>query len=376
MLPSLNQTPSENKVPRDALDAWGKGGKVRAVDLFCGAGGLTHGLQRAGLTVVEGVDIDGACKYAYEANNGARFVHKSALDYTEEDIASAFRGARVRVLVGCAPCQPFSTYTQGTRGKHQDKWAMLDRFGQLALATRPDIVSMENVAPLEDTDRFRSFVQELDSAGFHVKHLVVDCREYGAPQQRRRLVLLASRYGEIDLLPPTHARPEQWTVVRDVIGNMPPLAAGDADPEDPLHRTSQLSSTNMRRMLASRPGGTWRDWPKELRAPCHIRESGKTYPAVYGRMEWDRPSPTMTGQCFGFGNGRFGHPEQNRAISLREAAILQTFPASYQFVAPGTRIHMKSVGRMIGNAVPPLLAEVIGKSILRHIRDKNIAGTD
>lgn len=366
----------EEKEACSAVGERSVGASVCAVDLFCGAGGLTHGLQRAGITVVEGVDIDGACKFAYEANNGCRFVHKSALDYTEEDIASALEGAGVRVLVGCAPCQPFSTYTQGPRGKHQDKWAMLERFGQLALATRPDIVSMENVAPLAGTDQFSSFVEELDSAGFRVKHWIVDCREYGAPQQRRRLVLLASRHGEIDILPPTHTLPERWTAVRDAIGEMPPLAAGDADAKDPLHRTSQLSPTNMRRMHASKPGGTWRDWPEELRAPCHVRESGRTYLAVYGRMEWDKPAPTMTGQCFGFGNGRFGHPEQHRAISLREAAILQTFPSTYEFIEPGTPIHMKSVGRMIGNAVPPLLAEVIGNSILRHINDVNIVGTD
>lgn len=347
---------------------------VMAVDLFCGAGGLTYGLQRAGITVVEGVDIDGACRYAYEVNNGSRFIHKSALEYTADDAATALDGAKVRVLAGCAPCQPFSTYTQGPRGNHRDKWALLDRFGELARSVLPDIVSMENVTPLADTDRFKSFVNELEEAGFCVKHWIVDCREYGAPQQRRRLVLLASRHGEIDILPPTHKQPEQWAAVRDVIGDMPPLGAGEADAEDPLHRTSRLSPTNMKRMLASKPGGTWRDWPDELRAPCHVRESGKTYPAVYGRMEWGKPAPTMTGQCFGFGNGRFGHPEQHRAISLREAAILQTFPRTYEFIEPGSAVYMKSVGRMIGNAVPPLLGEVIGKSIIRHIREKNIVG--
>lgn len=373
---SLDTILTKRQAPEREGLRGGNIGDARAVDLFCGAGGLTYGLQRAGITVVEGVDIDGACRYAYEANTGSRFIHKSALDYTAEDIVSALDGAGVRVLAGCAPCQPFSTYTQGPRGNHQDKWALLDRFGELAQAVQPDIVSMENVTPLADTDRFKSFVGELHGAGFRVKHWIVDCREYGAPQQRRRLVLLASRHGEIDILPPTHPEPEQWVAVHDVIGHMPPLAAGDADTKDPLHRTSRLSPTNMERMLASKPGGSWRDWPEDLRARCHVRDSGRSYPAVYGRMEWNKPAPTMTGQCFGFGNGRFGHPEQHRAISLREAAILQTFPPTYQFVEPGAPIHMKSVGRMIGNAVPPLLAEVIGRSIVRHIREKNIVGND
>ena len=345
---------------------------IRAVDLFCGAGGLTYGLRQAGIEVVEGVDLDSTCRHAYEFNNGSRFIHKSVLSYTANEIENAFGDASVKLLAGCAPCQPFSTYTQGPRGNHQDKWALLDRFGELARDSKPDIVSMENVTPLAETDRFRAFVQELEFAGFRVNHWIVDCRHYGAPQQRRRLVLLASRHGEIDIIPPTHPSERDWKLVREAISDMPPLSAGDVDPIDPLHRTSRLSELNMQRMLASKPGGTWRDWPHDLRAACHTRSTGKTYPAVYGRMEWDKPAPTMTGQCFGFGNGRFGHPEQHRAISLREAAIIQTFPASYSFVEPGAPIHMKSVGRMIGNAVPPLLGFVIGKSIVAHIREKNI----
>lgn len=345
---------------------------VQAVDLFCGAGGLTYGLQEAGITVVEGVDLDGACRHAYEKNNNAQFVHKSVLNYTVEDIDSALGHAKFKVLAGCAPCQPFSTYTQGPRGNHRDKWALLDRFGELAHDAQPDIVSMENVTPLAETDRFRSFVAELEHAGFYVNSWIVDCRHYGAPQQRRRLVLLASRHGEIELLPASHPSREDWKVVRDAIGEMSPISAGDVDAKDPLHRTSRLSEVNMKRMLASKPGGTWRDWPKTLRADCHVRKSGKTYPSVYGRMEWDKPAPTITGQCFGFGNGRFGHPEQHRAISLREAAILQTFPPSYEFVEENAQVHMKSVGRMIGNAVPPLLGLVIGRSILQHIRELNL----
>ncbi len=345
---------------------------LRAVDLFCGAGGLTCGLRQAGIEVVEGVDLDQTCRHAYEFNNDVRFVYKCVLSYTANEIKRAFGDAKVKLLAGCTPCQPFSTYTRGTRGNHRDSWALLDRFVELARASQPDIVSMENVTPLAETERFLACVGALEDAGFRVSHGIVDCREYGAPQQRRRLVLLASRHGAINILPPTHPSEKDWKDVREAISDMPPLGAGDVDPEDPLHRTSWLSEVNMQRMLASKPGGTWRDWPDELRVACHTRSTGKTYSAVYGRMQWDKPAPTMTGQCFGFGNGRFGHPEQHRAISLREAAILQTFPASYSFVKPGTPVHMKSVGRMIGNAVPPLLGRVIGKSIVQHIRERNL----
>ena len=122
-----------------------------------------------------------------------------------------------------------------------------------------------------------------------------------------------------------------------------------------------LSELNLRRIRASKPGGTWRDWSAELQAACHQRESGETYPSVYGRMEWGKVAPTITTQCFGYGNGRFGHPDQNRAISLREAAMLQTFPEDYRFVSDGSPVRFNALGRLIGNAVPVLLGEIIGK---------------
>ncbi|MEH1955437.1 DNA cytosine methyltransferase [Nostoc sp.] len=143
--------------------------------------------------------------------------------------------------------------------------------------------------------------------------------------------------------------------------------AGQASKTDRLHQCSKLSPLNLQRIRASKPGGTWRDWSKDLIAKCHTKTSGKNYSGVYGRMEWDQPSPTITTQCFGFGNGRFGHPEQDRAISLREAALLQTFPADYEFVATDEPVVFAHVGRLIGNAVPVKLGKVIAQSILQHI---------
>ena len=343
--------------------------EAKVIDLFCGAGGLTYGLERAGLSVVEGVDVDERCRYPYEANTGARFVPKDVRHYGAEDLRSAWAEADLRVLVGCAPCQRFSTYARGGTApdKYRSRWGLIERFVTLAEQTLPDIISMENVPPLARTRVFRSFVHRLEALGYKVDNQVADCRTYGAPQTRRRLVLLASRFGSINLIPPTHFDPTTWKDVRSTIGHLPSLRAGEVDPDDPLHRSSQLSTLNHKRIRASKPGGTWRDWPQSLVSPCHRRGSGKTYPAVYGRMEWHQPGPTITGQCFGYGNGRFGHPEQDRALSLREAALLQTFPQGFDFFPanepfPG----MQTVGRMIGNAVPPLLGQVIGDSIVRH----------
>ena len=155
--------------------------------------------------------------------------------------------------------------------------------------------------------------------------------------------------------------------VRDAIGSLSPIKAGSAHEDDALHTASKLSSLNLERIRASQPGGTWRGWPEYLIAECHRRRTGHTYPGVYGRMAWDVPTPTITTQFFGFGNGRFGHPEQDRAISLREGAILQGFPQKYAFAPDNTRIHFKALGRMIGNAVPVTLGRTIGHSIMRHI---------
>ena len=344
--------------------------QAKVIDLFCGAGGLTVGLEQAGLTVVEGVDIDERCRYPYVENTAARFVTKDLENYQAKDLENAWGRSQFRILVGCAPCQPFSTYARGngSRGEYGSRWKLIERFATLVEETLPDVVSMENVAPFARTDVYRSLLVRLGEAGYEVNDNVADCRTYGAPQMRRRLVLLASRLGRIDLVESSHPNLESWANVRSAIGHLPALRAGEVHANDQLHRCSRLSSQNLVRIRVSKPGGTWRDWPTSLLSPCHARESGKTYPSVYGRMEWSRPSPTITGQCFGFGNGRFGHPEQDRALSLREAALLQTFPESFEFFSADTPFPgMATIGKMIGNAVPPLLGRVIGRSIVRHL---------
>ncbi|MCQ1805098.1 DNA cytosine methyltransferase [Neorhizobium galegae] len=336
--------------------------RIAAIDLFCGVGGLTRGLERAGIDVKLGVDIDSACEYPYLANNDAAFLLKSVADLEVVDLTSKLSGAEYTLLAGCAPCQPFSTYQQKS-GPTDERWHLLGHFERLAGELNPDFITMENVPNLARQSVFTKFVTELEALNFHVTYGVVNCAEFGVPQQRQRLVLLASKLGPIALLRTKTKR----KTVRQAIGGLPPIEAGEAYDSDPLHQASELSNLNKRRIRASVPGGTWRDWNQELVAECHKRETGKTYPGVYGRMEWDQPAPTMTTQYFGFGNGRFGHPEQDRAISLREGAILQSFPKSYKFVRKGDPIYCKTIGRLIGNAVPVKLAEAIGKSIVAHV---------
>mgnify|MGYP001063874556 CR=1 FL=1 len=342
--------------------------EIAAIDLFCGAGGLTHGFEQAGISVLAGYDIDPDCAFPYTQNNQSSFVLKSIDNIEKDEIDQFFsnHSTKVRVIAGCAPCQPFSTYSQ----RYPDKggqWKLLRNFTQLIKECQPEIVSMENVIHLKSHQVFGEFCYALSSLGYHVDIQQVNCLSYGIPQSRKRLVILASKIGDIRLTEPTHS-PNRYKTVQDTIAHLEPLQAGQASVADRLHQCSHLSPLNLERIRLSTPGGTWRDWPEDLRAKCHIKESGKTYPGVYGRMKWDQPSPTITTQFFGFGNGRFGHPEQNRAISIREGALLQTFPEHYEFLHPSQKLSFSRLGKLIGNAVPIELGRIIAKSIMDHVK--------
>lgn len=337
--------------------------KINAADLFCGVGGLTYGLTLGGVNVKVGYDMDPECRYPYEANNPARFVECDVSQLNPDEIRRDLVKSGLTLLAGCAPCQPFSTYSRSGRGKRSAlDWRLVSRFGYLIQEIKPDLVTMENVAQLADHSVFDEFLGCLNS--YNVNWSVVECSAIGVPQSRRRLVLLASKLGASHLKMPTKSAGAR--TVRDAIFDLPRINAGEQHVVDPLHKASKLSSLNLKRIQASVPGGTWRDWDLDLRALCHHKPTGSTYPSVYGRMEWDKEAPTITTQCFGYGNGRFGHPEQDRAISLREAAMLQTFPRDYQFAPPGEYIAFNKLGRWIGNAVPVRLGEVIGQVLCHH----------
>jgi len=339
--------------------------KKRCIDLFCGVGGLTHGFILEGLPVSAGVDLDPACRFPYEANNGAKFFQRDISKVTASDLAKLFGDVDTKILAGCAPCQPFSTYAQRYQlGGKDGRWGLLYEFTRLVKTSRPDVITMENVPTVAKHKVFNDFVNALRRLGYKVWFDVVDSSQYGVPQTRRRMVLLASRLGEIKMVDPLITKPK---TVRQAIGRLRALNAGESAPRDKLHTCCTLSEKNLNRIRVSKPGGTWRDWPKRLIAECHRAESGRTYPGVYGRMEWDKPAPTMTTQCYGFGNGRFGHPEQDRAISLREAAIIQSFPRDYAFIPKDGEVNFTVLGRLIGNAVPVELSRAIARSINAHL---------
>ncbi|MGB3343976.1 MAG: DNA (cytosine-5-)-methyltransferase [Aequorivita sp.] len=344
---------------------------IGVIDLFCGIGGLSHGMYKKGFNILAGYDIDDSCKYAFEFNNKSKFFSQNIIALTGEHLKSIFNDMDIKILAGCAPCQPFSSYSNKVKNKDSSKYDLLYEFGRLIEESSPDIITMENVAQIvgfKQKPVLNDFIAKLESLNYFVNYKIVFCPDYGIPQTRKRLVLLASKFGEINLIAPTHTS-ENYITVRNVIGHLPPLNAGETCNNDGLHKARRLSEINLRRIKHSTINGSWMDWPEELILKCHKKDSGRSYKSVYGRMDWDKPAPTMTTLCTGLGNGRFGHPDQDRAITPREAALFQTFPTSYKFFSPETQVSVTKASRYIGNAVPPVLGEVTAESIIKHLRN-------
>jgi DNA (cytosine-5)-methyltransferase 1 len=343
--------------------------KTSAIDLFCGIGGLSYGLQKAGISIAAGIDIDETSRFAYEQNVKADFILKDISKFHGDEITKKYWRDKnqAKILAGCAPCQPFSTHANKIKNRKQTKkWRLISEFKRVIKESNPDIVTMENVPNLANQKIFSDFVVFLQEKGYFVSYSNVYCPDYGIPQKRRRLVLLASKFGEIELIPKTHS-PENYVTLKDAIGSLPPVESGEVCKSDPLHRTTKLSELNLQRIKASVPNGTWQDWDESLQLTCHKKGTGKSYQSVYGRMAWNEPSSTITTQFYNFGTGRFGHPTQNRALTIREAAILQTFPKDYKFYENDNEVFIKRLGVHIGNAVPVDLGYVIGKSIVAHL---------
>lgn len=344
---------------------------MKVVDLFCGIGGLTHGFVRKGFNVVAWFDIDGSCQFWYEHNNNAKFYCKDIRETNKKDIEQHYRGAEIKVLIGCAPCQPFSmmnTKKWTYSAEDIQSKSPVDKFAELIKEVKPDIVSMENVPWLmtnKKSNAFENFVNILEEEWYKIDYHIVDCTKYGIPQTRKRLVLLASKLWEIELIPPTHEKP---ITVRETIGDLPKVKSWEVCKTDKYHTSQKLTDINMDRITRV-PQNWWSllDVDEKYRPKCYQKESWKSYlQNIYGRMRWDMPAPTMTTLCTWLGNGRFGHPEQDRALTVREVARIQTFPDEYQFF-PNGECRVLRWAKFVGNAVPVRLGEVIAESIKRHL---------
>jgi DNA (cytosine-5)-methyltransferase 1 len=367
MLVSSDRAPRTSKVSFNG----GTMDDCTVVDIFCGVGGLTHGFVLEKFNVVAGLDSDTSCKFAYEKNNKAKFIGKKLEELDKGEITKFYPDDHIKILVGCAPCQPFSS--NNIKRPENDKWNLLYAFAKLIEEVNPDVVSMENVLQLQTFQKgkvFRDFVTKLESLGYFVTYERAHCPDFGVPQKRRRLVLFGSKYGPIKLID-GEFEPGSYKTVKDKIFKLEPISAGSKSKKDLLHRSATLEKINLKRIKASKPGGTWKDWNEKLRLDCHTKKRGKTKGhtalSAYGRMKWEEPSPTLTTNFFNLGSGRYGHPEQDRAISLREGALLQTFPKNYQFVESEGDINFNKLGRQIGNAVPVELGRAIARSIKNHL---------
>ena len=337
---------------------------IQCADLFCGVGGLSYGLQKAGIDVRVGVDKAPSTEYPYTANINRPVIVDDIKNVTSDRLLP-FLG-RVKLLAGCAPCQPFSTLSPKSVSDGDARRSLIYEFLRIAIRMRPEIILMENVPSLQKTGEFKGFLSEIKRIGYHIACGIINFSDYGVPQSRKRLIVLASRLGSISL--PDPDTPIKHTCVGDVIRAMPPVQAGQINDVDPVHSASALSKINLRRIRSSKPGGTWLDWEPDLLSGCHKRTDGKHFLDSYGRMDWNKTAPTLTTRFFVYGCGRFGHPEQDRAITFREAAMLQTFPQDYKFVPENQAFVKTELGTLIGNAVPPRIGQILGNTIIDHVK--------
>jgi DNA (cytosine-5)-methyltransferase 1 len=346
--------------------------RIKVFDFFTGCGGTCAGFRKAGLDIVFALDNDADCKRTFESNF-------NRVPYRLQDIASS-RTTKLKPLLekytshpklfsGCAPCQPFTK--QNTIRQSKDKRTpLLSHFARFIKAFGPEYVFVENVPGIQNLDPecgpLADFLRTLEGLGYSKDIGVIASQDYGVPQRRRRLLLIASRLGEIQLPSPTHGPKStsriDYVTVRDAIGDFPPLGAGESHSRIPNHQAASLSPLNLRRIQCLKEGEGREKWPSHLWLRCHSN-GYKGHTDVYGRMKWDEPASGLTTRCISLSNGRFGHPEQNRAISIREAALLQTFPPDFVFHGS-----MRSMARQIGNAVPPRLAEVFGRYFVEHFK--------
>ncbi|MGS0741694.1 DNA cytosine methyltransferase [Glaciimonas sp. GG7] len=339
---------------------------IKVFDFFSGCGGTSCGFQQAGLDIILGLDADHDAAQTYRNNfPSAAFIEDDIrmLDTSALDPWMANRNSPV-LFCGCAPCQPFSKQNR-QRAKIDPRKSLLSEFGRFVEHWLPEYVFIENVPGMQklkgNKGPLPAFKSLLKKLGYKFDVRVLPALWFGVPQTRERLVLLACRGADISLPEPTHGpdKEEPYATVRDWIGGLAPLVAGQTDAKDPSHRAAALSKMNLARIASTPEGGGRESWPKDLLLDCHKNHVGHT--DVYGRLAWNKQAAGLTTRCISYSNGRFGHPDQDRAISVREAACLQTFPKNFVFYGS-----LNSRAKQIGNAVPPLMAQSVGQAIWNH----------
>jgi DNA (cytosine-5)-methyltransferase 1 len=338
---------------------------MKAVDFFCSIGGVTQGFKQAGIDVLGGIDIDSSCEETYKKNNDAKFLSADVSSLKKEEIASFFNIRKNQddlIFVGCSPCQYYSNIKTDKTKSSQTRLLLAD-FQEFVDFYKPGYVFVENVPGLDNKPEspLGQFKKFLEINEYVFDEGILNAKYFGVPQNRRRYVLIATRINKEINLPKENK--VNISTLRQVIGDtniFPEIEAGHKDDTDFKHSSAKLSALNLRRIRSTNHnGGDRRNWTKDLQPNCYNNHSG--HYDVYGRMSWDKPAPTITTRFVSYSNGRYGHPEQDRAISIREGATIQSFPLEYKFYSNS----QGTVARMIGNAVPPKLAEEIGRCLIK-----------
>ena len=349
--------------------------KLKAIDFFCSGGGMSFGMQQAGIKILAGVDFDPECKETYEANmKGAKYILADVSDLEEKDLAKKVdikKDDDNLILIGCSPCQ-YWTIIRTSKNKSEKSKNLLHEFHRFVKYYNPGYVVVENVPGILNKRKesgLDRFINDLEKRGYKVHYEIVSLNKYGVPETRKRFSLIANRVTDKKIFPKAaNLNP----TVADFIGiknGFPKVSAGYKDLTDFKHTTAGLSDSNIKRLkLTPKNGGSRKSWADtDLQIDAYKNKEGKiSFNDTYGRMSWDKPAPTITTKFFSISNGRFAHPEENRPISLREGATLQTFPKTYKFVGNS----ISSIARMIGNAVPPLYAKKLGLTIIKNHNEK------
>lgn len=333
--------------------------KPTAIDLFCGSGGVTLGLKHAGFRVVGAVDVDPtACKTYQENHRSVRLIERDIRQIDPAEFSDlVYR--RLDLIAVCAPCQPFSSQNRMRSKKDERAQLILDALPFIETFD-PKLVFLENVPGLEAKPVYREFTKRLEAAGYEVSRpLCLDAADLGVPQRRNRMVMIAAKDVPLQLAVNIAKRTQK--TVRQTIEGLPVPAVGRVcKGSDPLHFARQHTPINVQRLKHIPPNGGGRSsLPEHLVLECHKKTKRRSsFSDTYGRMKWDDVAPTLTTGCTDITRGRFAHPEQHRAITLREAARLQSFPDHYRFAG-----NMAQIAAQIGNAVPPRMMSAIAKSL-------------
>ncbi|MBE8721186.1 DNA cytosine methyltransferase [Sphingobacterium pedocola] len=345
--------------------------QIKAVDFFCSGGGMSCGMQQAGIEVIGGVDFDITCKETYEANiEGSRFIHADVFNLKEADLERKLKLKRNDdnlLLIGCSPCQFWSIIPTDKKKSSESK-DLLKEFRRFVEYFNPGYVVVENVPGVlrrKAESGLDEFIVWLQKHNYTVHAQIHEVSNYGVPQHRKRFTLIANRITAVELSP--KKRLGEKVTVGHVLGEsngFPKVKHGHRDNTEFMHSVAGLKPLNLERLAVTpKNGGTRMSYvfDRKLAVPCHY---GKVdgFKDIYGRMWWDRPAPTITTKFFSISNGRFVHPEEDRAISLREGAVLQSFPKDYIFKTNS----IANTARMIGNAVPPIYAKAVGESIINN----------